>query len=918
MKRERIFVGREQELATFRAMVDREIEPWVLALAGPGGIGKTWLLQEFVSLAAQQNAPHSGLIDLYYTDLQTETGLLRAIGTHIGLEHFPGLLEALRESGKGPASVRAEKLADAVREFIRGLEALTAEGRVVILFDTFEKISGTHVATWFLGTVLPQMSEHVILVCAGRNDFLLADGSRGAQGSPSFGETVLPLPASEVRLLSLGAFAPEDVHQYLKEYLKQREEGAIPLQVDPGRYEDLKEPPSEIHVIWEKSRGHPVIVALTADWLAEWGTGMVADVADLSPEDFTRELVSKVRELETPEDEAIVRMAHVHHRFNARILEATYPDLPAKGLDPRAVIQTLRRFSFVKYWPETGTCLLHDEMQRLIERYVLDEIDKTKDLRREISAEMVEYYDGALAQEPDERRRWVLEAERMYHHLYSGARGAYADFWHKLDEAWDTYRLDLMRMVQTKGEEANTRLHDPTLEVLCLAARTWVSLEEWDLERVHDLAQRVLAHPAGVQTTRATALTVLSIYAERTGAVEDALETYHEALRIYQHLEERLEREETLADEHHIPTLPYVRNEIAKLYNHIGIVHRKNGQLDEAIEYYNRARDIAVQAENLEWWAASLNNIGNVDRLQGQLETALRLCRQALKLRRTLQARHPGLAYQRDIALSHNTLGMVLRDMQQHDDAQEHFEQAERMFERLHDRSGLARSIRNQGWVCFLKGKHAETEQESRKHFREALQHYGRSHKICVAFHIESELPNLLNKIGIAERALGHTEAAQRAFTRSLDLAYEHNDNLFIVHDLVRLAEMAYQAGDLERMRAYVETVEQFKARGLRFGLAYAEMEELLADVALDREQYATAFQHLGRSFAYLARLNRWRFDRKLPVLHEFFEALPNKIAQRQYGAQLKEYWVAQGLGDTHADLTVICEEYIMTMQKEE
>jgi tetratricopeptide (TPR) repeat protein len=899
MNGERIFVGRADELADFASMLERKVEYWVLALAGRGGMGKTRLLEQMIALSQANGVTHSGLIDFYYTDLQTETGLLSAIGSRLGFEHFPQLPESLEQCGTGPALVREEMLDVAVGHFVSGLQDLASGHTVAFFFDTFERAIGTGTARWFLEKVLPQMRGSAVVVLAGRNTFRLADGDHETTGAPGYGTAVIPLPPAEVCLLSLAPFSWLDVQEYLKEDLAQRGEGDVPLL--------------EVPTIWEKSKGYPVIVALAADWLAEWGTGSITEIADLSPEEFERAMVRKVRDLETPEDEVIIRMAHVYHRFDAEILDEVYPELREQGFDSEQVIKNLSRLSFVKYWPAKGNCLLHDEVQQLVERYVWDAIDAAKDVRREISANAVKYYNLAVAREPDERTRWSLEAERIYHCLYSDLEEARPKFWHQMEEAWDTYRLDLMKMLLSKGDEVNARLRDPVLNALCQTVYAWVSLEEWNLEDARQLAQDALDNPACTKRTRATALAALGVYAERRGDEDRAIECYEQALDLCRNLERWLEQDKMLPDEYNIPDLRGVRAYIAFLLNSIGIAHRRKGLMDQAVAYFDQAREVAYQEHNLEWWTASLNNLGNIERLRGNLDKAFQLCDQALRFRERLQEQHPGLAYQRDLALSHNTFGMVLRDMQEHDEAQERFECARQLFEQLRDRSGLARAIRNIGWVCYLKGKTAQDPAARRKYYEEALGHYEDSRRICEASQIESELPNLWNKIGIAERALGNMKAAQRAFARGLEEARKRNDNLFIANNLVRLAEMAYSAHDLEQVTEYAAELRQdFQEQGFSSGLAYAEMEELLAQVAFDAGEYQEAFCHLGENYAHLARLNRQRFDRKFHLLEEFFDGLPDDEWRRRCAQQLIYFWKEQGLTKEYADLTAICEGYIM------
>jgi len=156
MNDEQIFIGRTAELADFTSMLEGRARYWVFALAGSGGIGKTQLLNEMIAHSRARGALHSGLIDFYYTDLQTETGLLSAISSHLGSEHFPQLAQALEQCGAGPAALREEMLDAAVERFISGLRGLAAERTVALFFDTFEKAVEAGVARWFLEKTSPR------------------------------------------------------------------------------------------------------------------------------------------------------------------------------------------------------------------------------------------------------------------------------------------------------------------------------------------------------------------------------------------------------------------------------------------------------------------------------------------------------------------------------------------------------------------------------------------------------------------------------------------------------------------------------------------------------------------------------------------------------------------------------------------
>jgi hypothetical protein len=132
------FVGRDGELSIFESALGAENLPFfILHIFGPGGVGKTTLLQEF-ALLSEQHGAQPVYLDARHIDPAPDA-FIRSLGASLGFNNgasLPDLLDATPQ-------------------------------RTVILIDTYEIL--TPLDTWLRTTFLPQLPDTVLTVLAGRN-----------------------------------------------------------------------------------------------------------------------------------------------------------------------------------------------------------------------------------------------------------------------------------------------------------------------------------------------------------------------------------------------------------------------------------------------------------------------------------------------------------------------------------------------------------------------------------------------------------------------------------------------------------------------------------------------------------------------------------------------------------------------------
>lgn len=137
-ERHRRFVGRKRELELFQSAIAASELPFhVLHVFGPGGVGKTSLLRQFIHIC------NSSETQLIYVDARniepTAESLISALRTIMGLN--------------APDSP---------------LQVLAAQpGRHVVLLDTYETLATLD--EWLREVFLPQLPENTLIVIAGRH-----------------------------------------------------------------------------------------------------------------------------------------------------------------------------------------------------------------------------------------------------------------------------------------------------------------------------------------------------------------------------------------------------------------------------------------------------------------------------------------------------------------------------------------------------------------------------------------------------------------------------------------------------------------------------------------------------------------------------------------------------------------------------
>ncbi|MCU6793818.1 LuxR family transcriptional regulator [Paenibacillus sp. WQ 127069] len=304
-------VGRDIEIQYFlHQLIDGGQQGRILNLYGTGGVGKSYLIDEFRRLAVHVNAAFL-LMDsrgFSHTPQDFCTQMLRMLG-------YP--MEKLQQIAEPQALL--ELCHDILREKV-------ANQKLVLAFDTFEDMGDME--HWLKEALLPQLHPEILIIIAGR--FPL-------QGiwlsSPAWRHWIHRMPIGDLDYLSV------------KQYLERSGISQEPM----------------IKQVWMKTRGHPLTLSLIVS------TTMVQNIQGLELVDEIEvfEHIVSIWLKEVPDDNLreLVEAVAVLRHFNQELLSYVLDRQVKTDLFQRLVgLSFIRRVD--RGW------ILHDLMRDAI-RYQL-------------------------------------------------------------------------------------------------------------------------------------------------------------------------------------------------------------------------------------------------------------------------------------------------------------------------------------------------------------------------------------------------------------------------------------------------------------------------------------------------------------------------------------------------------------------
>ncbi|MCL5994867.1 MAG: ATP-binding protein [Chloroflexi bacterium] len=377
-------IGRQEIQQQIKAAFEGETGgPCVVFVTARGGIGKTRLLNHVLKdsfFNGDRWRRAASLIDFYHVQHHATVGLVEAIFDVLA-PHATGSfrnytkawedLDKARVTGEGSSAEKREAMLNA---FAADLKALSQLQRVVLAFDTAERLvynivdvtaSQTAECWEWLKRSLPDWGD-VVLVIAGR--------------PPQTGvlrQQMAATGACKVVSLELRPFESDEARQYFEAVVKAARAGGDNKVAD--RVAALGDDTDMYEVARIYAGGHPVTLALLVDYLSVIGKlpemlrtslAEARRLVKLDPDGMQktlqRELVTRLAEAKGYGD-ALRKLGRATKGADAALLGKML------GMAEDEVVDTLERMrnlSFVKTRRADHRIFLHDEFYALLQREI--------------------------------------------------------------------------------------------------------------------------------------------------------------------------------------------------------------------------------------------------------------------------------------------------------------------------------------------------------------------------------------------------------------------------------------------------------------------------------------------------------------------------------------------------------------------
>ncbi|MCL0090150.1 tetratricopeptide repeat protein [Dehalococcoidia bacterium] len=637
------FVNREEALEMFRKLVQTPVSLrlyHILVMLGPGGIGKTVLLEEFKHICGEYGIPNSiASMDICHSPM----GLLTALRANWDsrpkgkdfrdfdklMSRFKDLQKRLLEKGRAGGNV-----SEMLGEVLGGVSATTLGGAIgglslgplgallgaaagILTKEVLESSTTTllkaglisHRDVDFLNSMLSNLVSAFAhganrLAAQERGMVLILDAYEYAQKAEHLDEWITGylLPGLTERTLIVIAGRRRMEGKFWQTYSsfvyqRQLEPFDKPVLVEYLRVRGLAG--AEADALLDLTAGLPLGAALWADIETQEQPEKTAAMDKRPTTDLLKAVVDRLLEDIEDTPRGIIRICAIPRQFDEGILEYLVPSetLPI-------TFEHLCKLSSIFRLRPHGLSM-HEEVRRWL---VEDFSHANTRLYTDLNLKMARFFEEKAASEVTYSAEWFEhQIERLYHLLAAQDKARYELLRAIVDDAadmYDTGLLESLNVIISDSPEALSTWGEMLASMITFVRRDFVSARE----RLSSLSQK----DSISSIIRAQSLFYLCATLWYLGEYRAALSAGEEALALYRQLKDR-------------------RGEY-EVCERLGWIHQHLGNCVDAIATQEKGLEIARALHDRlgEGWA--LNGLGGAHLIAGHIRHAEDLFQQAFSI----------------------------------------------------------------------------------------------------------------------------------------------------------------------------------------------------------------------------------------------------------------------------------------------
>jgi len=267
----------------------------------------------------------------------------------------------------------------------------------------------------------------------------------------------------------------------------------------------------------------------------------------------------------------------------------------------------------------------------------------------------------------------------------------------------------------------------------------------------------------------------------------------------------------------------------ALMYNQLGLIHDARGDLDEALEWYQKSVDITKQIGDKAGLAPTYNNIAAIHYARGDLDEALKCYLKDLEISEQI-------CDKTGLATTYNNIGEVHYARGDLDEALEWYQKSVDIFQQIGDKAALATTYNNIGLIHDARGD-----------LDEAIQWYRKSVDIFQQIGDKAGLAATYNNIGAIHKARGNLDEAIQWYRKSVDIFLQIGDKAGLAATYNNIGAIHKARGNLdEALKWYRKSVDITQQIGDQAGLAVTLHN--MGYLAMAKQDWPAALQYFTRS----------------------------------------------------------------------